>query len=98
LWERWKPKEGPVLETFTILTTDPNELAETVHNRMPVIIEPREYDRWMEAGDPARPPVDLLRPYDAGKMRAWPVDSRVGNVRNNDEQLLEECQPNSEWQ
>ena len=40
LWERWKPKEGDPLETFTILTTDPNELAEPVHNRMPVILEP----------------------------------------------------------
>ena len=43
LWERWKPKEGEPLETFTILTTDPNELAEPVHNRMPVILKPQDY-------------------------------------------------------
>lgn len=90
LWERWKPIEGPVLETFTILTTDPNEVAEKVHNRMPVILDPRDYDRWMQPGDPSRPPIDLLRPYAAEKMRLWPVNSRVGNVRNNDPQLLEE--------
>ena len=88
LWERWQPKEGEALETFTILTTDPNELMEPIHNRMPVILEPRDYARWLDAGDPARPPIDLLRPYPAEKMRAWPVSGRVGNVRNNDAELL----------
>ena len=88
LWERWKPKDGEALESFTILTTDPNELVERVHDRMPVIVEPRDYARWMEPGDPARPPVDLLRPYPAEKMRSWAVDKRVGNVRNDDPELL----------
>jgi putative SOS response-associated peptidase YedK len=91
LWDRWKPEEGPALETFTIITTDPNEVAGKVHDRMPVILDPRDYNRWMEPGDPARSPIDLLRPYAAEKMRAWPVHSRVGNVRNDDPQLLEEC-------
>jgi putative SOS response-associated peptidase YedK len=98
LWERWKPKDGPVLETFTILTTDPNELAEPMHNRMPVIVEPRDYSRWIDPGDPARPPVDLLRPFPAEKMRAWPVNARVGNVRNDDAQLLEEISPKDRLQ
>jgi putative SOS response-associated peptidase YedK len=92
LWESWRPKaptDSPPLETFTILTTDPNALMEPVHNRMPVILEPKDYDRWLKPGDPARPPVDLLRPYPAERMRAWPVDDRVGNVRNNDADLLE---------
>jgi len=98
LWESWKPEEGPPLETFTILTTDPNELMQPIHNRMPVIIESRDYDRWLgpdrlDAGDPARPPIDLLRPYPAEKMRAWQVSQRVGNVRNNDPELLEQAAP-----
>ena len=87
------PETGEPLETFTILTTDPNALAERVHNRMPVILEPRDYSRWMEPGDPARPPIDLLRPYPAEKMHSWPVDERVGNVRNNDAELLNERPP-----
>jgi len=91
LWEHWQPKEGAALETFTILTTDPNELMEPVHNRMPVILEPRDYNRWLDPGNAARPPVDLLRPFPAEKMRVWPVSDRVGNVRNNDAQLLEEA-------
>jgi len=89
LWESWRPKDGETLETFTILTTDPNEILEPIHNRMPVILEPKDYDRWLDAGDPAKPPVDLLRPYPAEKMLAWPISDRVGNVRNNDPALLE---------
>ena len=88
LWESWRPKDGDPLETFTILTTDPNEVM-VIHNRMPVILEPKDYDRWLDPGDPARPPVDLLRPYPAERMCAWPVSERVGNVRNNDPGLLE---------
>ncbi|MGA3372726.1 MAG: hypothetical protein ABSC48_13300 [Terracidiphilus sp.] len=57
---------------------------------MPVILEPRDYDRWLSSGAPARPPVDLLRPLPAVKMLAWPVSKRAGNVRNNDPQLLEQ--------
>ena len=93
LWESWRPAEGPSIETFTILTTDPNEVTEPFHNRMPVILEPKDYDRWLEPGDPARPPIDLLRPYPADRMRAWPVSARVGNVRNNDPTLLEPVTP-----
>ena len=91
LWERWKPKEGEPLETFTILTTDPNELAEQVHDRMPVILERQDYKRWMEAGETERLPIDLLKPYPAEKMRSWEVSERVGNVRNDDPELLKEC-------
>lgn len=98
LWERWRHKEGEPsepLETFTILTTDPNDLMEPVHNRMPVILAAKDYNRWLDSdadnsGDPAQPPLDLLRPFPAEKMVSWPVSDRVGNVRNNDPQLLEE--------
>lgn len=98
LWEHWKPREGEPLETFTILTTDPNELAEKVHDRMPVILEPKDYTRWMEPGAPERLPVDLLRPLPAEKMKSWIVDERVGNVRNDDAEVLKECEPEGDVQ
>ena len=96
LWERWRPKDGPPLETFTILTTDPNELMEPVHDRMPVILEPRDYARWLEAEAAEGPPLELLRPLPAGKMKKWRVSERVGNVRNNDAALLEEAEEKQE--
>jgi putative SOS response-associated peptidase YedK len=84
LWDRWKDKaKGQPLETYTIITTDPNELLEPIHNRMPVILSPQNYSRWLDPGEPSQLPIDLLRPYPADEMRAWKVSAAVGNVRNN---------------
>jgi putative SOS response-associated peptidase YedK len=58
---------------------------------MPVILPERDYDRWLQAGDPARPPVDLLKPYDAEQMTAWKLGGS-GNVKNDTPQLSEERQ------
>jgi putative SOS response-associated peptidase YedK len=91
LWESWRRKDAEPIESFTILTTDANEVLEPIHDRMPVILEPKDYRRWMEATGPAnieRLPVDLMRPFPAERMTAWPVSDRVGNVRNNDAELL----------
>lgn len=91
LWDRWidKTTQQP-LETYTILTTEANELTAPIHNRMPVILAPRDYERWLAPSDPARPPVDLLRPRLAEEMAVWKVGAAVGNVRNNDPAL---CNP-----
>ena len=56
---------------------------QTIHDRMPVILKPSDYGRWLDPGDPSYLPVDLLRPYNADEMKAWKVSSDVGNVRNN---------------
>ena len=89
LWEKWKDrKAGGELLTFTVITTDPNEVVQPLHNRMPVIIPDRDYDQWLKA-DPDRPPIDLLRPFDADKMTAWKVDKAVGNVKNDSPELIE---------
>jgi putative SOS response-associated peptidase YedK len=89
LWDRWKDKaSGLSLETYTIITTDPNPLMEPFHNRMPVIVKPEDHERWMAPADPARLPVDLLRPYPEEEMRAWKVASAVGNVRNDNPELI----------
>ena len=90
VWERWKdPQTREWLETFSIITTDPNALVAPLHNRMPVIIERKDYARWLDCSDLARPPLDLLRPFPAELMTAWKVDKAVGNVRNDTAGLLE---------
>lgn len=81
-------KAGAELLTFTVLTTDPNKVVEPLHDRMPVIIPERDYDRWLKP-DPERPPLDLLRPFEAEKMTAWKVDKAVGNVKNDRPDLIE---------
>ncbi len=59
-----------------------------IHNRMPVILSPRDYDRWLNDYDETRLPLDLLRPYDPDKMSMNPANTRVGNVRNNGPEML----------
>jgi putative SOS response-associated peptidase YedK len=83
LWDAWKDPDGGWFQSFTIITTTPNELTATVHNRMPVILEPRDYARWLARDDGERPPVDLLRPFPADEMNTHEVHKDVGNVKNN---------------
>jgi putative SOS response-associated peptidase YedK len=88
LWDRWRDTaSGGVLETYTILTTDPNEQVQPVHDRMPVILSPADYDRWLQPQDTERPPVDLLRPFPAEKMRAWKVGPDVGSPKKDSPDL-----------
>lgn len=90
LWERWTDRTtGEPIETYTIITTDSNEVMEPIHNRMPVIIAPRDYQRWMAPAESSHLPIDLLRPYPAEEMKAWKVSSAVGNVRNNEPRLID---------
>jgi putative SOS response-associated peptidase YedK len=93
LWETWKDRAtGQTLETYTIITTDPNELTERLHNRMPVILRQGDYERWLQPGEPSHLPVDLLRPFPADEMKAWKVGPDVGNVRNNRPELVEQIE------
>lgn len=87
LYERWLPAEGQPLDTVTILTTAANALLKTIHERMPVIIAPDAYARWL---DPAEPdPAALLAPYRAEPMTWWPVSARVNSVKNDDAACIE---------
>ena len=93
LWDRWKDPASGALESFTIITTTPNELTATVHDRMPVILRPSDYDLWLADTLPsARAPqlelLSLLRPYPADRMTAREAHPDVGNVRNNHPGLL----------
>ena len=93
LWESWQPPEGDTLSTFTILTTTPNELMTPIHDRMPVIVAPKNYKRWLDTDCKSTPSPDLLQPYPAEEMEAWKVSVQVGNVRNNAPELLAQQEP-----
>jgi putative SOS response-associated peptidase YedK len=90
LWESWRSLAGERLRSFAIVTTAANELLAPVHDRMPVILGPENWPLWLgEApANPARLKA-LLVPYPADDMVIWPVDRRVGNVKNNDPSLIE---------
>lgn len=86
LWENWKdPVSGEWVRSFCVITTDANALVAEIHDRMPVILAPGDYDRWL--GDEPDP-RDLLRTYPAEPMTMWPVSTRVNSPKNDDEDLL----------
>jgi putative SOS response-associated peptidase YedK len=89
IWEHWERPEG-LLQTFAILTTSPNDVMRPVHDRMPVIVAPRDYDLWLDPGvrDPGRI-AHLFAPYPAEAMEAYPVSTRVNNPGNDDPMVLE---------
>jgi len=85
IWERWHDPNGSTLETCSILTTTPNDVAATVHDRMLVIVEPDAYDLWLDPGvKDARVVSDMLRPYDARQMRCYPVSTQINRAANDD--------------
>lgn len=85
LWAAWRnPDDGRRLTTCTIITTDPNELLRPIHNRMPVVLAPEHWDRWLgrDLIDPDEV-AGLLRPAPEGLLRAHPVSTLVNDVGNN---------------
>jgi putative SOS response-associated peptidase YedK len=91
LWENWHdPASGAWIRTFTIITTDANERLAPIHNRMPVIIAPENYARWLgEEAAEAEELHAMLKPFPSDRMEAYPVGRAVNDVRNDDASLLE---------
>jgi putative SOS response-associated peptidase YedK len=87
LWEEWQPPAGQPLRSCTIITTDSNKLVAEVHDRMPVIIGPKNWAAWL--GEEPSEPTGLLKPFPPERMTLWPVSKRVGNVKNNDPALTD---------
>ena len=89
--ERWLGPDNEPLDTCAIVTTDANALLRAVHERMPVIVAPADYARWL---DPTiADPGDILAPFDAGAMRYAPVSTRVNSVKFDDATLIEPVAP-----
>jgi putative SOS response-associated peptidase YedK len=86
LWEGWRSPEGEVLRSFVIVTTTANATLRPLHERMPVVLEEPDWPGWL--GEAPVDPLALLRPAAEDVLRLWPVGRRVGNVRNNDADLL----------
>ena len=93
LWSHWKnPESGANLETCTILTTTPNELTATVHDRMPVILPATTWQRWLDEAAQGTPFTELLVSFPAEQMEAFPVSKRVNSPANEGPDLLEPVQ------
>ena len=92
IWEVWRSANGEELQTFSTITTDANQLLAVIQDRMPVIIEKVDWPVWL--GETEGDVAALMRPAPENALRIWPVDKRVGNVKNDGPDLLEVRTPN----
>jgi len=89
LWDSWESADGSSIKTCTIITTEPNDLMATIHNRMPVILHPRDYANWLEAS-PQTPEklISLIKPFPPDTMSAYPVSTLVNKPGNDSPELV----------
>ncbi len=89
IWESWLAPDGSELQSGAIITTEASDDVRDVHDRMPAILTPDQYDAWLDGSmeDPARV-TPLLRPLPAGSLVVRPVNRRVNSVRNDGPELL----------
>jgi putative SOS response-associated peptidase YedK len=87
IWEDWRSPDGEELQTFSTITTDANQQLAEIQDRMPVILEKADWPVWL--GEVEGDVAALLRPLPEGVLRTWPIDKRVGQVRNDGPELIE---------
>jgi len=94
LWDRWKDARGQWIKSCSILTTTPNAVTSSVHDRMPVILGEDGYDLWLDPGMTNVEAVsEMLKPCDARTMRCYPVSTRVNHVANDDAECTTPVKP-----
>jgi len=90
LWSSWQPPEGDPVKSCIIITTAANEAVKKIHSRMPVILEPSDFDLWLRPEKlPPERLMPLLNPYPEDLMEAYQVSRRINNVANDDARLQE---------
>jgi putative SOS response-associated peptidase YedK len=95
VWESWRrPETDEVVRSFAVITTPANAMIETIHDRMPVVLPPQAYDRWLLAVEPD--PRDLLVPHPSDSMTMWPVSPKVNKPDHDDPSILAPAEPPSE--
>lgn len=89
LWEHWEAPDGEAISSCTILTTEANELLRPIHDRMPVILDAKDYDLWLDPTVQKPDPLQqLLRPYQSEAMTCYAVSTQVNKPANNSPECI----------
>ena len=89
LWDSWKQPDGSLLRTYTIVTTEPNDVLRPIHNRMPVMLSNDDAQKWLAVDDEIAHALSLLKPYPPEKMEGYEVSILVNNPRNDSPKCIE---------
>ena len=95
LWERWRPPAGEALYTCTILTTSPAPAIASIHDRMPVMLRPEQFELWLDPHADAAALQQLLQPYDGDDLQAYSVADLVNHVSNDRPECIAPAAPPS---
>lgn len=89
LWDEWLDKgTGEVLHTYTIITTEANDLVKPIHSRMPVILSPDAEELWIDEHETLEDLLSLLRPFDTDRLKAYAVSQLVNSALNNTPEVI----------
>lgn len=91
LWETWHSADGSEIDTAVIITTDANQLLMPIHERMPAVIEPQDFERWLSPQTTPEQAATLLKPAREDLFALTPVSALVNSVDNDDPRLLDEA-------
>ena len=94
IWEKCKLSNGETIFSFAIITTQPNTLMTKIHNRMPVILDKKGEDLWINNTD-EKELTNLLKPFPAEQMTAYRISNLVNSPRNNSPKIIEPIADNS---
>lgn len=93
IYDSWKDAEGKEILSYSIITTNPNKLIASVHNRMPVILKKEDENTWLDKESNLQTVLSLLKPYPDNDMVSYPVSKKVNNPENDDYSLIEKTHP-----
>jgi len=82
IWSEWK-KDGCLLWTFSIITTNCNSLVKPIHHRMPVILSPEKYNTWLDTSSKAIALQSLLTPFPADPMERVAISREINSAKND---------------
>ncbi len=89
LFDIWKDAEGHETWSYTIITTEPNDLMKPIHNRMPVILHAKDEETWLDHSSDSSKLLELLKPYNEGMLTEYIVSTAVNSPRSNEPGLIE---------
>jgi len=89
LWETWATAEGSEIDSCAIVTCEANATLAPIHHRMPVILDEKDWEKWLDPATPLKEAQALLRPAPDDLLDAQPVSTRINRVANDDATLLE---------
>lgn len=92
LWDIWKKPDGSEVRSFTIITTEPNDLMRPIHNRMPCLLRPQDEEKWLDPDlRDATKLLPVLAPYPAKEMEAYEVSTLVNSPRNDSPECVKQA-------